>query len=347
MTDFNSWTTEQQRTLWLQLAREALSHWQLQPQAISWLGYQSNAVFKVSTSAASYVLRLNPPGLIERVKLRSELLWLRAIRQQTDLLAPYPLTTVAKDSQAVFVELRHDALPPPQLVYGSLFELIEGDSKPAHQLDTQDLYQIGRYLGRLHREGQISPPADFQRPRLDWDGFFGASSPYASAGESQFLTAEQQEVFAGVAEQARVALDRLNQQDDSFGLIHADLLAKNIIFSDGAIAALDFEFCAWGYFLYDLAPLLWQLKGERAADYLQLEKTLWRAYTSVRDTAESQRDLLEPFIATRQLLSCRWLLRHRDHPDLRAIVPELVAERTVQLKEYLATGVLQRKTPTL
>ena len=100
-------------------------------------------------------------------------------------------------------------------------------------------------------------------------------------------------VFDAVAERVSLAMAMLDRDGEGFGLIHADLLAKNVIFAGDSVAALDFEFSGWGYFLYDLAPLLWQLKGERMADYARLEADFWSGYVSVRAEASDQREYLE------------------------------------------------------
>ena len=58
---------------------------------------------------------------------------------------------------------------------------------------------------------------------------------------------------------------------------------------------LDFEYCGWGFYLYDLAPLLWQLKGERASDYLMLGgRAVARIHINPTDP-DSDRELLEPY----------------------------------------------------
>ena len=173
------------------------------------------------------------------------------------------------------------------------------------------------------------------------------NSLYASPTESDLIGDEQLAILADLREKLRRALSSAVSSDHAAGLIHADLLAKNIVFREPAIAALDFEFCGWGYFLYDLAPLLWQLKGERAADYSELEEAIWRGYTSIRPVAESDRQLLEPFIAARQYASVRWLLANLENPTLAEQAPSLIADRCRELEVFLETGIMQRSTATL
>ena len=257
--------------------------------------------------------------------------------------APCPIATT---DGALLVELAHDDLPPPHSAFACLFDFLPGESKPASDLTGDDVHKVGQYLARLHRDAQFEPPADFVRPRLDADGMYGSNSPYASAHED-WLSNEQLAVCASVEDAARDCMARLADAPDSFGLIHADLLAKNILFQDGEVAALDFEFCAHGFFLYDLAPLLWQLKGERADDYEELESAMWAGYAALRPSVEPLRDMLATLISARQLASCCWLSQNRHNPHVRDIAPELIASRVKELRAFLDTGELQRNNPTL
>ena len=345
--DFSRLDLAAQQALLLDLATDAICQWDLSVDALSWLTYSSNAVFALRAAGARYVLRLSLASRVNESRLRSELAWLRAIRQRTDLLAPNPVALCLAGAERLYVAVSHDRLPPPQRVFCVLFEHIEGRRKSARELNALDCRRIGRYLGELHKGAQIDRPADFDRPRLDWQGLFGAESPYQSADESRALAARQRDVFAEVAARVGQVMARLEGERETFGLIHGDLLSKNALFGRDAVAALDFEFSGWGYFLYDLAPLLWELRGERRGDFVPLEDALLDGYRSARRFARIDRDALESFIAARQLASCRWLLQNRHHSHLRAAAPDLIRQRTAELKIFLSSGVLQRRSPTL
>ena len=112
------------------------------------------------------------PGSVDATRLSSELGWLSSIRRDTDLLAPFPVGALVDGREQPFLELRHDLLPPPSIVYAALFEYIEGEVKPARDLSAADVYRIGEYLGALHSDAQFKLPGDFDRPRLDWEGLF-------------------------------------------------------------------------------------------------------------------------------------------------------------------------------
>ena len=347
MTHFGSLSLSEQKLRWRKLAHAALSAWELKPFSLNWLGYSSNAVFKVDTASGSYVLRLQIGESIDGSRLHSELQWLCMIRAQTNLLAPLPIPVPVVGPQKLFNMISHDLLSAQQTVCATLFHYIVGESKPAKDLQVDDLRRIGEYLARLHRDAQLKPPSGFDRPRHDREGLVGTDAPFYSEAEHQHLDSGQLEILAAVAERIRKTMACLASSERTYGLIHADLLAKNILFCEDSLAALDFEYCGSGYFLYDLAPLLWQLKGERADQYPALEAALWAGYTAIQVTAESYLQFLETFIAARQLASCRWLLSKLGNPTIRAAAPLLLVERCAELQGFLDTGILRRTSATL
>lgn len=338
---FAQMSASQQRKLFMSAARQALPQWRLGAIQLDWISYSTNAVFRVRSASRFYVLRLHAPGAVAEEHLRSELWWLRAIRRRTSLLAPLPLRT---NEGSLFAVVSLAGLAP---IYCVLFEHLPGRGRSAADLTANDLGALGSFLARLHTEAQIKPGAAFTRHRLDHAGVCGVESAYYVAGAENLLPANQRAILQAVSERIAKAMAKLDETDAGFGLIHGDLLAKNILFDGASAAALDFEFCAWGYFLYDLAPILWELKGERAADYAQLEDALWQGYTSHGAARACQREHLETMLAARQLLSCRWLLLSMSRGKLGDIAPALIDARCQELKDFLSSGILARATATL
>ena len=346
-TALSEWTLQQQRQFWQRCAHDIIGRWGLDDVQLAWVGYGSNAVFRVGAACGDYVLRLHAPGRIRAHALRSEMVWLRHIRANTALIVPLPVAIKDNGEPVYIAQVAGDPLPQPNAVYGCLFHYIEGRSKSADAFSTSDMSQLGAFLGELHGAGQFRPTDEFSRPRLDWQGLFGDDSPYSGAELKEWLTTQQSGVFSEVAARVKSTMQALDDRADSFGMIHGDLLAKNVLFTGDKLAALDFEYCAWGYFLYDLAPMLWQLKGDRARDYEALEDALWAGYAARRPHSNVDRQALEDFVAARQLASCRWLMANMHLPHVRAAARDLIAARTNALRAYLDTGSLRRGTPTL
>ena len=344
MTPFADWNLQRQKRFWRQSALELLPRWRLNDAKLSWLGYSSNAVFKAQTHATAHVLRLHPPGSVREDHLLSELHWLQRIRRATDLFAPLPISP--SDSRHPFVSWTSGHFPG-QTGYAVLFEFIEGMRKTPDALNDDDMRRFGAFLGELHQSAQFNPGAGFARPRFDHAAFFADESPYGIRESCIELTPDQRAIFAETEQAVAKSLRVLGASPQSRGLIHGDLLLKNVLFLDEKVAALDFEYCAFGPFLYDLAPMIWQLRGDRPADCAELEASLWHAYTAIRPAAAHERSRLEAMVAARQLASCRWLLSQLHNPGIRYQAPELLSARAAELRDYLATGDLRRHSRTL
>jgi len=319
---------------WLNWARFAVEAFGFDGAEIDWLSQTHNVVFAVRHEDKQYVLRLGEAPQNNLDWLRSELTYLRIIRDMMQLAAPYPRFT--QSGEPYFTIPIDD---PP--LYGVLFDHVEGESPQPDQLTADDMSAIGQFLAKLHDASpRYPPPRGFHRPRLDWDGLFAGGSIYDPGDGVRFFTPEIQAVLDEVTAQVQGAMQAIGMDARQFGLIHGDLLTKNILFHGGEVRALDFEFCGWGYFLYDLTPLLWQLKP--LPHYAELAAGLWRGYTSYRAGLLVHYDKLETLIAARQVASCRWVAKNHDHPYVAGRAAEIIAGRAEELADFLQTGTLNR-----
>ena len=90
-------------------------------------------------------------------------------------------------------------------------------------------------MARLHNYTERwTPPTEFTRRRLDWDGLFGEGAGFAVSPQEIWTSLPRRyaELFEAVAEKVRQTMRELGDGPDVFGLIHADLHTKNILFSD-------------------------------------------------------------------------------------------------------------------
>jgi Ser/Thr protein kinase RdoA (MazF antagonist) len=226
-------------------------------------------------------------------------------------------------------------------VYCDLLRWMAGTALALDELTDAQIEAIGRFAARLHAL-PFEPPADFQRPALDWEGLFGEESPYHAGEGERLFTAEQRQVITEVTDVVRTAMDDLSKGDDVYGMIHADLLPKNVLFDDaGAMAVVDFDDCAWGYDLYDLAPMLWASRHH--ARYADVQAALWTGYTSVRPQTRHFREHLEAFVAARHVASCRWVAGNTGHPAIRGKASQIIVERIEEMRVFLQTGTLSKQ----
>lgn len=320
-------------------ARRALAIYGLLESRIELITYVGNAVFRVTHPTGTYALRLHLPGRKPLAWVRSELLWLRALSGAAVVHVPQPVLT--RDG-ALLTEIPLEAEGAPLIC--SLFGWIDGDFW-AGRLSAAQAEDLGSLLARLHlHAARFVPSDDFARPRLDAAGMFGSASPYGVRDDTATFTAAQRETFAAVEARVQTVMRELGESALHFGLIHGDFLAKNYLFTARGIAVIDFDDCAWGYYLYDLAPSLLQFKDQPNGN--ELRTAFWVGYTAVRPHLRGNEDALETFVAARVLLSCRWLARNLHHPHIRERAPELIANRSAELLHFLQSGLISKQGDT-
>jgi Ser/Thr protein kinase RdoA (MazF antagonist) len=341
MTAFESLSYEAQLDRFTDAAEHILPAFGLIDYEVTPLQYVNNAVFAVDGPGGQYVLRVHrrgrkPPALIE-----SEMRWLADIHQQTDLCVPVPVPT------------RNGPLLAPILVEGIdeplscvLLTWVEGESCKPETTTPEQARQLGDFLARLHNFSAVyQPPLGFIRPSLDWEGLFGERSPYNPGAGARIFTPRQVQVMNVVARRVQEVMQVLDADDASFGLIHADFIAKNYLFDGDQVCAIDFEDCAFGYYLYDLAPPL--LNFSPLPHYAGLKAALWAGYTAQRPLPDYYRDYLETFVAGRHVASCRWIAGNLDNPHVRERAPRILENRRLELEHFLETGRLERKSEIL
>lgn len=321
---------------WLTVAQQALTAFRMPDAAIEWLAYTHNVVFDVRYRDRRYVLRLtHQPEQKARWQLMGELLVLHILRKEGGLSVPEAVDTPGKQ---MYVFL------PETQICAVLFRHLPGKMPLQADLTQAHMRHIAAFLAQLHSV----PPIHWHnirdnrvvslRPRLDYDGLFSEEGIYALKDAAVFSEA-QYAVMEEVQKQVKTTMEIIGTDETNFGLIHGDLLLKNILFDNGIIRALDFEYSGFGYFIYDLAPLLWQLKLDPR--YPDLVDALWEGYTALRPLPPYEH--LETFIAARQVASLRWLANNQHNPAVAGKVPMMIEQRINELQEFVDTGILQRQ----
>ena len=335
---FNTLTYEQQLARLADAAEHILPQFGLVDADVTPLMYINNAVFAVDHRSGQYALRLHRRGHKRPEWIDSEMRWLADIRSQTDLCVPGPVPT---QDGSLLAQVEVEGLDKP--VQCVLMTWVDGDPCPPEDITPAQVAQIGAFLARLHNfSAAYVPPAGFDRPRKDWEGMFGENSPYHPGDGAKIFQPDQVEVMDAVAERVRQVMQWLDDDGSTSGLIHADLIAKNTLFTDDHVCAIDFDDCAFGYFLYDLAPPLLQYSSLPA--YGDLEAALWAGYTALRPLPAHYRDYLETLIAGRHVASMRWIAGNLNNPRIRERAPQILAYRTDELRGFLKTGVLERNS---
>lgn len=320
-----------------QLARSALDKYDLGQVRLISLGHGENTTFKVEAQSNKssqnshdnrwYALRIYRHNKHTPAAIQTELLWLVSLRQDTNLIVPKPVPT---QEGALMAIAQAPGVPEPRCC--ALFHWLPGRTLDLG-FSTKAMEQIGRFLAQLHQYSQqFVPPAGFVRPRLDENELLRVPISLPTESEEIIPPAEQA-VLEAIANQIREQMHCLEQQPESFGLIHGDLHHHNCKFHRGEVQVFDFDDCGWGYYLYDLAITLYYLRDRQ--EFSPLQQALFRGYQQVRSLPTQHETCLKALMAARRIHLLRDLLLRQDNPKLRALTPKFVASSVEELEKLL------------
>lgn len=322
------------------LAQAALLEYDFDRPRLACLDHAENTTFKVeaefdrssqtSKITNNYVLRIYRPNKHSIASIHSELLWLLALRRETDLMVSEP---VPARNGALFAVAEAQGVPEPRCC--ALFRWLPGRSLNAG-LNARAMERVGIVLARLHQHSQqFVPPEGFVRPRLDEEGLFGAS-PITLPVESQvFVSPSDRAVLEAAALRIREQMQSIEQKPEFFGLIHSDLHYRNCKFYKGEVQVFDFDDCAWGYYLYDLAVTLYYLRRRNREEFLALRQALLESYQQVNSLPQADESCWEALMAARRLQLLRDVFQRQDNPKLRSLTPKFVESSVEELRKFL------------
>ena len=281
-----------------QVALAALDQYALPAGRLTFVAHGENTTFHHDSPAGRHLVRVHRPlrhgrDVDSGQAIRSELAWLRAIRSDTDLRVPDPLS--AQDGAPTV-----EASAAGETRTCSVLRWMDGrryeeSARPVH------LRRLGEAMARLHDQADgWAPPHDFVRIRWDHETFFGDVMVYGESSAADcwaLLPAEVHSRFKAV--EARMA--EVMAGADDWGLIHADLHLGNALFHGGGVKLIDFDDCGHGHRTYDLAVAVWELRDE--PDYPAFREALLDGYRRHRDVGITH---LDDFIAVRQVAFDLW-----------------------------------------
>ncbi len=225
--------------------------------------------------------------------IRSEIAWLGAIREDTDLLVPQALA--ARDGALTVEASATGETRTCSVLRWMDGRIYEESARPVH------LHRLGDAMARLHDQADAwTPPAGFVRIRWDHATFFGDVMVYGDTPAAECWALLPQEVHARFRRVAARMADVMPRVDAD-GLIHADLHLGNAVFQHGQVKLIDFDDCGTGSRLYELAVALWELRDK--PNYPAYRDALLTSYRTRREIDDRH---LDDFIAMRQVAFDLW-----------------------------------------
>lgn len=348
MKPFETLTNAGQLHRLRRLAVNAVAAYDVREPHLTPLLHEDNTTFRVeSLDGERYALRIHRPlRTVEAV--RSEMMWLAALRRETEFVVPEAIPT--RDGDLLTVTSL-EGIPEPRICV--LFRWVEGRFLDP-RLTPFHLERVGAFMAGLQLHGaSFQKPDGFMRGRLDSLTEQARRLAARGAGEAtvraqidhpddetvavqlitELCSPEDGARVAALLRKVREVQRAVGQGPDTFGLIHGDLHQGNYLFHEGQVRAIDFDDCGYGYYLYDMAVTLSEVNWRKNT------QALWNSflagYRGVRNLSPEHERALDTFIALRDLQLLIWKIEMRNHPAFRDGWASSVREMLRDIKDFI------------
>ncbi len=245
-----------QTTVYDYIAKVALDQYDLAQGQRWFLGHSGSVTFRIETQEEKFLLRIHQAicSVQEDVwqrpeAIESELLWLAALDVDTKLVVQKPIKNLHNRWVTQVDE-------NTEVFYCSLLHWIDGEIFQSERTP-QQAYQLGVLMAQLHQHSQQwQLPQNFMRPAYDQNRLKTALSKLYPAVSQELISTENYNVLEFAACQVQKMMETLEQNQEVWGLIHADLHDGNYLLYGDELRPIDFARCGFGYYLYDIAAAL-------------------------------------------------------------------------------------------
>ena len=321
------------------VAVKLLGEYGIEPTKLTQITEASNTIFRVRLDGADdYVLRMTAPKSCHGVdEIRSEVAWLHAIDEDTDIGVPAPIARLDGDYVSE-VSLPGEINPICCAVYRWVPGVMLDD-----RLTEDNVRRLGILMARLHEHAAGFTPAEGFHIRT-----FDSVLPYAVEGFAGLepivlfnedaqapLTSKQRPVYKDVHQLVAAEIENLMRKKDPLRVIHNDLHVWNVKVDGNKLYALDFEDMMWGHPIQDIATTMYYFRWRES--YEAMLAAFRSGYESISEWPEDHKGQLETLIMGRMILLANYVAVSEDSED-RAFAPEFLARGAARLRTYLDTA---------
>jgi Ser/Thr protein kinase RdoA (MazF antagonist) len=256
-----------------EVASQAVEEYDIWNYSLRFIRHSDNVTFKVECPGlGAFLLRIHVPvtramgthGDDPRA-INSELLWLEALSQDTDLVLQKP---VRNQRGELVTQIPVENADSP--VNCSLLHWVDGEPYLRDLESEGTSQQIGEILAKLHNHASHwAYPDGFTRPKRDivyFERMLKGIQPALQDGRISPLDYAEFETSIGLLVEMLGPLDENRQ---TYGIMHADTHKGNMLLHEGVIRLIDFSFCSFGNFMFDLGVCLSDMKPELHRSFME------------------------------------------------------------------------------
>ena len=272
------------------IAIRVLSKYDIDEPCLTFIRQSDNVTYKVTTSSDTFLLRIHVPVTTAMGThgtnydmVNSEVMWLLALNQDTNLILQKP---IRNRSGALVTYISQEE---SKTINCTLLRWVEGELYYRDLESEQTAYQIGVILATLHNHAsRWKKPEGFSRPNRDISYFENMLKVLLPAVKDGRISMSN---YVELSKSVSILIEMMKELDESttfYGIIHADPHKGNMLYHEGKIRLIDFSFCAFGNYMFDLGICLGDMKEE-------LHWFCLEGYRSVRELPINYQKLIEGF----------------------------------------------------
>ena len=269
------------------------------------INLSENHTFLIDTpNGEKHIIRVHRPLYQSLAAIKSELLWLQALKNDTDLPLITPLEGV--DGELV----QQVALGNSQTSYAVRFAFEKGCEGDSANLD--ELFaDLGRFAAICHKHVERwQKPSGFSRPTWDLNTILEKNGLWGNWRKAPKVKGEILEILEKAEVKARHKLLAYGKEKHRFGLIHADMRFANVLVDNGKSRLIDFDDCGFGWFAYDFAASVSFFEHDEIVPKL---KQIWlKAYREVRPFSQEDGDIIDTTVFLRRMALLAWIESHKE-----------------------------------
>ena len=160
-----------------------------------------------------------------------------------------------------------------------------------------------------------TPPRGVTRRSWPADGLMGPEPLWGKFWETAELSHEQKKVLKSAQSYIHHQLIELGKTKDNFGLIHADLHARNVLVKGDKLQIIDFDDCGYSWHSYEIAvaetDALSSLEP-KVVTAQEIRNALIEGYRSIRHLNSQIEKELNTLTMVRTLIQLGWANDRRE-----------------------------------
>ena len=285
----------------------------------------ANDTYKVRCADADYFLRIYRSGAFPQEANEFEAEALSYLHQQGFPIA-YP---IARKSGGFLTEIAAPEGPRFVLVTS----LAEGAIPDYDSLDNCCL--VGKSAAKMH---QASSGFESSHKRSNLDLQWLLEDSLVVIQDHMAHRPDALTFINKIAQDARTMVRAVPEESLDIGICHGDLHGGNLHMHEGKVTHFDFEECAFGYRVYDLATFKWGVCLSLDGSHDKRWTAFIEGYESVRSMSKEDFSLVDTFVIIRELAETAYGIRHIEdfgHNDIMASDIDRVCERLENIIEML------------